>query len=214
MDHDLTPDLVLRAYASGIFPMSESQDDEDIFWVDPEQRGVIPLDGFHISRSLAKTIKSTSFTIRFNTDFVGVVEGCANRNVTWINGTIFSLYKDLHEMGFAHSVEVWENDTQLVGGAYGVAINGAFFGESMFSRRPNASKIALAFLVDRLLTSGFTLLDTQFITPHLATMGAVEIPRDMYREQLARALETPAAFDGEASAPSGQSVLQRNAQTS
>ncbi len=212
MDQDLTPELVLRAYASGIFPMSESQDDDDVFWVDPEMRGIIPLDRFHISRSLGKLIKADPYQVRFNTEFTGVVAGCADRDVTWINGTIFSLYKALFDMGFAHSVELWEGD-DLVGGAYGVAINGAFFGESMFSKRPNASKIALAHLVDRLRLGGFTLLDTQFITPHLATMGAIEIPRNQYHERLEIALNTEASLD-----PSlvfdGYSVVQRNAQTS
>lgn len=212
MDQELTPELVLHAYASGIFPMSESQDDDDVFWVDPEQRGVIPIDGFHISRSLAKLIKSAPYQVRFNTDFNAVVEGCADRDVTWINGTIFSLYRALFDMGFAHSVELWE-DKALIGGAYGVAINGAFFGESMFSRRPSASKIALAHLVDRLRLGGFTLLDTQFITPHLATMGAIEIPRDAYHERLEVALNTEASLDATL-AVDGYSVVQRNAQTS
>lgn len=212
MDQELTPELVLHAYASGIFPMSESQDDDDVFWVDPEQRGIIPLDGFHISRSLAKVIKAAPYTVRFNTDFVAVVEGCADRNVTWINGTIFALYKALFDMGFAHSVELWDGD-DLIGGAYGVAINGAFFGESMFSKRPNASKIALAYLVDRLRLGGFTLLDTQFITPHLATMGAIEIQRQHYHERLEIALDTEASLDA-GLVVDGYSVVQRNAQTS
>ena len=168
-DPELTPQLMLQAYAAGIFPMSESRDDPQVFWVDPNKRGVIPLDGFHISKSLRKQILTSPYEPRFNTDFSGVVAGCADREETWINDTIFAVYGALHTLKHAHSQEVYLND-QLVGGVYGVTIGSAFFGESMFSRAPNASKLALAYLVDRLRQTGFTLFDTQFLTPHLASM--------------------------------------------
>jgi leucyl/phenylalanyl-tRNA--protein transferase len=176
MTETLSPELLLRAYASGIFPMAESRDDVEIFWVEPQMRGIFPLDNFHISRSLSKAIRQKAYTIRTNTAFEAVVEACADREETWINPTIFSLYRDLHKMGHAHSIEVYENQT-LIGGVYGVTLGTAFFGESMFSRRTNGSKIALAYLIDRLQICGFTLFDTQFLTPHLASLGAVEIPR-------------------------------------
>ena len=169
----LTPELLLNAYASGVFPMSESRDDPEVFWVDPRFRGIIPIDGFHISRSLAKRMQRGGFRLSFDTAFVQVVEGCADRDETWISDTIFALYTALYEAGFAHSVEVWEGDT-LIGGSYGVALGGAYFGESMFSRRTDASKIALAWLIDRLRLDGFTLFDTQFLTPHLASLGGIE----------------------------------------
>ncbi|NCW69172.1 MAG: leucyl/phenylalanyl-tRNA--protein transferase, partial [Marivivens sp.] len=151
----LTPELLLNAYASGVFPMSESRDDPEVFWVDPRFRGIIPIDGFHISRSLAKRMQRGGFRVSFDTAFVQVVEGCADRDETWISDTIFALYTALYEAGFAHSVEVWEGDS-LIGGSYGVALGGAYFGESMFSRRTDASKIALAWLIDRLRLDGFT----------------------------------------------------------
>ncbi len=210
MDHTLTPEILLRAYASGIFPMAESREDPEIFWVDPEQRGVIPLNGFHISRSLAKRLRAGVFQIGADTDFAGVVKGCADRPETWINDEIFSLYSELHQMGFAHSIEVYQ-DGRLVGGVYGVALGGAFFGESMFSRRTDASKVALAYLVDRLAVGGFTLLDTQFLTDHLASLGAQEIPRSAYRKRLTKALTTKADFYRQEAIPSAQALLSRNA---
>ncbi len=193
--------------------MSESRDDPALFWVDPKMRGVLPLDGFRISRSLAKTMRRGTFEISFNTAFTEVVQGCADRDETWINDTIFDLYATLHAQGHAHSVEVWQ-DSMLVGGAYGVALGAAFFGESMFSHATDASKVALAYLVDRLRTGGFTLCDTQFITDHLASLGAIEISRAAYHTQLANALAHPASFGATAKAPSAQDVIQRNAQTS
>lgn len=210
MDHTLTPELLLRAYASGIFPMAESRDDPEIFWVDPEQRGVIPINGFHISRSLSKRLRAGTFQIGANTDFAGVVQGCADRKETWINDEIFALYSALHRMGYAHSIEVYHKDA-LVGGVYGVALGAAFFGESMFSRRTDASKVALAYLVDRLSIGGFTLLDTQFLTDHLASLGALEIPRSTYRRKLTKALNTHADFDRQDAIPSAQALLARNA---
>ena len=177
--------------------MADSRDDPRIFLLDPDERGVIPLDQFHISRSLAKAIKKAPFDIRINHDFLTTVALCAQsqpgRENTWINDGIISLYSQLHEIGHAHSVECYEGD-DLIGGLYGVSLGGAFFGESMFSRRTNASKIALAHLVERLKARGFVLLDTQFITDHLRTMGAVEISRDAYQERLAEALLVEASF--------------------
>lgn len=209
----LTPQLLLQAYASGVFPMSESRDDPEVFWVDPQQRGILPLDGFHISKSLAKRLRSTPFRISLNSDFAGVVRGCANRDETWINDTIFELYGALHDLGHAHSVEVWDGET-LVGGVYGVAIGAAFFGESMFSTQTDASKVALAYLIDHLRLTGFRLCDTQFITPHLASMGGIEIPRARYHDLLDQALNEPANFLETDIIPSAYDLIQRNAHTS
>jgi len=209
----ITPETLLLAYARGIFPMADSAASDEIFWVDPRRRGIIPLDGFHISRSLRRRILREPFAITLNRDFAGVVEGCAARPETWINGAIFDLYLSLHEMGHAHSLEVWEG-RELVGGVYGVALGGAFFGESMFSRRADASKIALAYLVDRLNLTGFTLFDTQFLTRHLASLGAVELPRALYHARLAKALERKADLAQPGIVQRAQDVIQRNAQTS
>lgn len=209
---DLTPELLLHGYSIGIFPMAEHRDDPEIFWVDPRRRGVFPLDGFHISRSLARAMRRTRFTITTNTAFNDVVTGCADRADTWINDEIFSLYAQLHTFGHAHALEVWEDD-MLVGGVYGVTLGRAFFGESMFSRRDNASKIALACLVDRLNRGGFTLFDTQFLTPHLASLGAQEITRAAYHARLEMALMKTADFTAPAAA-SAQDVVQRMTQMS
>lgn len=187
----LTPDLLLRGYMAGIFPMAEARDDDAVFWVDPRQRGVLPLDKVHVSRKLRRFMARSDWTLSLNRDFAGVVGGCAAREETWINEQIFEAYTDLHEMGFAHALEVWE-DATLIGGIYGVAIGAAFFGESMFSRRPNASKVALVALCRHLQRCGYTLFDTQFVTPHLDTMGAVEISRDRYRATLREALRQKA----------------------
>lgn len=190
-DVEITPELIIRAYRAGIFPMAEDAADEDLFWVSPEMRGIIPLDGFRLSASLRKAIRKSHFTIRVDTDFDAVIEGCAtvgqDRDATWINNTIRAVYGELFRRGVAHTVEVWDGP-DLVGGLYGLAIGGAFFGESMFHRRTNASKMAMAHLVDRLRAGGFVLLDTQFLTPHLASLGGVEIPREVYEERLAEAL--------------------------
>ena len=208
----LTPEIMLSAYAQGIFPMAESRDAGDLHWVDPRSRGVFPLSNFHISRSLARRIRQGAYRIRTNSDFSGVVRACAERPETWINDQLFGLYDALHQMGHAQSLEVWEDDT-LTGGVFGLTLGAAFFGESMFSRRTDASKIALAYLVDRLNVAGFTLFDTQFLTPHLASLGAVEIPRAAYRAQLADALRKAADFTAVA-VPAPQLVLQRSSQTS
>ena len=209
----LTAEIVLQAYAAGIFPMAETREDDQIFWVDPKRRGVLPLDRFHISRSLARRLRKAPFEISVDRDFAGVLEGCADRPETWINGWITEIYLDLFNQGFAHSLEVWEG-TRLVGGVYGVTLGGAFFGESMFSRRTDASKIALAYLVDRLRAGGFRLFDTQFLTTHLASLGAEEISRAEYHRRLRRAVAVDAAFEFQAETPSPQEVIQRSTQTS
>lgn len=189
----ITPELLLRAYSIGLFPMSDAADDPEIFWVEPEMRGILPLDAFHISKSLAKAVRKKPFDIRFDTAFDAVVEKCAeeaeDRPSTWINDTIKELYGALHRIGHAHSVEAWEGDA-LVGGLYGVSLGSAFFGESMFSRRTNASKICLVHLVERLKMRGFTLLDTQFTTEHLKTFGAIDVPKQDYLKLLDRAMDS------------------------
>lgn len=210
---DLTPQLLLHAYQAGIFPMAEARDDPDIFWVDPRRRGVFPLESFHISRSLAKAIRRSDWTITIDKDFEGVVAGCAEREETWINEEIATLYTGLFALGHAHSLEVWDNET-LVGGVYGVTYASAFFGESMFSRRTNASKIALAYLVTHLRTQGFTLFDTQFLTDHLASLGAVEISRAEYHRRLSDALNINAEFVTERLPSAQDVVVQRKTQTS
>nr|WP_295891681.1 leucyl/phenylalanyl-tRNA--protein transferase [uncultured Devosia sp.] len=190
-DIEITPELIVRAYRAGIFPMSEDAEDEDLFWVSPEMRGIIPLDGFRLSTSLRKAIRKSGFTVKVDTDFEAIIEGCATvgaeRDTTWINRTIRAVYGELFRRGVAHTVEVWDG-AELVGGLYGLAIGGAFFGESMFHRRTNASKMAMAHLVERLKAGGFVLLDTQFVTDHLASLGGIEIPREQYEERLAEAL--------------------------
>ncbi len=193
-DYSITPEILLRAYSIGLFPMAESADDPEIFWVEPELRGIIPLDQFHVSKSLAKSIRHKPFDIRYDTAFDLVLDKCAeaaeDRPSTWINQTIKDLYRALHRMGHAHSVEAWEGD-ELVGGLYGVSLGSAFFGESMFARRTNASKICLVHLVERLKERGFTLLDTQFTTEHLKTFGAIDVPKDQYGQLLEKAVAGP-----------------------
>lgn len=190
----ITPEMLLRAYSIGMFPMAESADDPEIFWVEPEMRGILPLDAFHISKSLAKTVRRAPFDIRFDHDFDAVMEACGeptpDRPTTWINETILGLYKALHRLGHAHSVEAWDG-SDLVGGLYGVSLGSAFFGESMFSRRTDASKICLVHLVERLRGRGFTLLDTQFTTEHLKTFGAIDVPKNDYAKLLAKAMQSP-----------------------
>lgn len=209
---ELTPELLLHGYSVGIFPMSEARDDPEIFWVDPRKRGIMPLDNFHISRSLRRAMQRSDWTITIDRDFEGVVDGCADRQDTWINTEIRTLYSALHQRSDAHSLEVWEGDV-LVGGVYGVVLGAAFFGESMFSRRTNASKVALACLVDRLRQGRFELFDTQFITDHLASLGAIEISRAQYQAKLANAKTRPASFTA-APNRSPQGVVQRMTQMS
>ncbi|CAO3418335.1 leucyl/phenylalanyl-tRNA--protein transferase [Azospirillum doebereinerae] len=193
----LSAPMLLRAYAAGIFPMAESAESKELHWFDPERRGILPLDGFHVARSLRKTVRRGVFELRFDSAFRHVIEACAETTVdrpkTWINDDIVRLYSELFEAGFAHSVECWR-EGRLVGGLYGVSIGGAYFGESMFSRETNASKVALVHLVARLRAAGFTLLDTQFVTEHLGHFGALEIPRAEYRRRLNRALELRTDF--------------------
>ena len=195
---EITPQILLRAYACGIFPMAESADDPTLFWVEPEMRGVIPLDGFRVSSRLARTVRSDAFTVTVNRAFNAVIAGCAapqaGREDTWINKRIRDLYTGLHHLGHCHSVEVWSGD-DLVGGLYGVSLGRAFFGESMFHRTRDASKVALVHLVARLMTGGFDLLDTQYVTEHLKSLGALEIPRRRYTALLDQAIAgEPADF--------------------
>lgn len=193
----LTPELLLRIYAAGIFPMAEDADDPALHWIDPEHRGILPLDGFHVSRSLQKTIRRGPFDVSTDTAFEATVAACAeprlDRPTTWINGEIRRLAGRLFEMGHAHSVECWHGGC-LVGGLYGISLGGAFFGESMFSRATDASKVALCHLVARLQRGGYALLDTQFLTEHLSQFGAIEIPRAEYHDRLAAALAMTAEF--------------------
>lgn len=194
---ELTPDLLLKAYACGLFPMAESSDSPDLYWVEPKMRGILPLDSVHVPRSLAKMIKRAPFDVRVDTAFRQVMALCAqstpDRRETWINADIVRLYGELHDMGSAHSIECWQGDA-LVGGLYGVRLGGAFFGESMFHRARDASKIALMYLVARLRVGGFVLLDTQFTTEHLRQFGVLDISRDDYQERLTVALPTEADF--------------------
>lgn len=193
----ITPQVLLKAYACGLFPMAESADDPTLYWIEPDQRGVIPLDGFHVPKSLHKTMKRAPFEVRVDTDFDGVISGCAEltaeRAETWINEPIRDLYGTLFKSGHCHTVECWQNG-MLVGGLYGIHLGGAFFGESMFSRVKDASKVALVHLVTRLRAGGFTLLDTQFVTDHLQRFGAVEVPRADYQDLLDTALAVAADF--------------------
>jgi leucyl/phenylalanyl-tRNA--protein transferase len=194
----LSPELLLRAYAIGIFPMAESRNAQEIHWIDPDRRGVLPLDGLHIPRRLRRRLRRGDFEVRCDTAFGQVIRACAlptpGRKETWINPTIERLYVGLYEMGFAHSVETWR-DGRLCGGLYGVTLGAAFFGESMFHRESDASKVALVHLAARLKKSGFQLLDTQFETPHLRQFGVVEVGREDYRQRLAKAVRTPVQLD-------------------
>ncbi len=193
----VTPEMLLRAYGLGIFPMAESRDDPRLFWVDPDTRGVIPLDAFHLSRRLARRVRSGVFERRIDSDFSSVIQACAEPRPghpeTWINDQIVALYAALFERGHVHTVECWR-EGRLVGGLYGVSLRGAFFGESMFSRATDASKVALVHLVDHLRNRGFRLLDVQFLTPHLETFGAIEVARADYQEMLRDALDVDARF--------------------
>jgi leucyl/phenylalanyl-tRNA---protein transferase len=196
-DFEITPEVLLKAYACGIFPMAESADDPSLFWVEPERRGILPLDRFHLPRRLARTVRAERFQVRVDTAFDQVMDACATpapgRRKTWINARIRRLYGELFGRGHCHSVEAWR-DGKLVGGLYGVKLKRAFFGESMFHRETDASKVCLVHLVARLKAGGFALLDAQFLTEHLATFGAVEIERPEYQRRLADALEGEADF--------------------
>jgi leucyl/phenylalanyl-tRNA--protein transferase len=194
---EITPQILLRAYSIGMFPMAEGADDPTLFWVDPDFRGVFPLDRMIVSKSLAKTIRSDRFEVRIDVDFDAVIDACAastkDRPNTWINQRIRKLYRDLFDFGFVHTIEVFSG-RERVGGLYGVKIGAAFFGESMFHRATDASKVALMHLAARLKAGGFQLLDTQFVTPHLATLGAIEVPRDAYHVMLDTAIGGSADF--------------------
>jgi leucyl/phenylalanyl-tRNA---protein transferase len=201
---EITPEVLLKAYACGIFPMAESAEDPALYWIEPEKRGIIPLDTFHVPARLARTVRSERFSIAVNRDFQGVLDGCAEpapgRTRTWINARIRSLYCKLYDIGHCHSVEAYE-DGKLVGGLYGVCLGRAFFGESMFHRARDASKVALVHLVARLKASGFALLDTQFVTSHLTTFGAIEVPQRHYHKLLEAALVGEADFAGFSGGP-------------
>ena len=197
---DLTPDFLLRAYSIGVFPMAEDRDASELFWVDPRMRGIIPLKHFHVPRRLKRTVRKKKFSVTFNKDFSGVIDGCAEitkgRTRTWINNHIIDLYTSLHFKGYGHSVESWQAG-ELVGGLYGISLRCVFFGESMFSRENDASKVALVHLAARLRASGFDFIDTQFITKHLSRFGAIEVPRKEYRVILASAMNTNASLNSE-----------------
>ena len=217
----LTPALLLRAYAAGVFPMAEGRDDPVIHWIDPQRRAIFPMEGFHTSRSLARHIRRIQPRVTVDSDFAGVVRACAHRPETWINDEIFAAYTALYDQGHAHSLEVWQ-DGALIGGIYGVVLGAAFFGESMFSAQVNGSKMALVYLMHRLRAGGFTLFDVQFLTDHLASLGAVELSRATYRKRLAEALPTRAQFAPQGYPPepdvdfvlSCSGTSQRNTQTS
>jgi leucyl/phenylalanyl-tRNA--protein transferase len=213
----ITPDILLKAYAAGIFPMSDGRDEPEIFWVDPESRGILPLDAFHLSRRLRRTVRREAFIIRFDSAFEQVMTACATpasgRWTTWINHEIQELFTVLHHRGFAHSVEAWVGD-ELVGGLYGIALGAAFFGESMFSRRSDASKVALVHLAARLTLGSFVLLDTQFITNHLRQFGAIEIARADYHSRLSVALTGSGDFSLSGRLLSSEVALQSITQTS
>ncbi|MDI4658698.1 leucyl/phenylalanyl-tRNA--protein transferase [Xanthobacter autotrophicus] len=214
---EITPDVLLKAYACGIFPMAESAEDPGLYWIEPEQRGIIPLDGFHISSRLARTVRSDKFEVRIDHDFDAVIDGCSEpqegREKTWINERIRKLYGELFLRGRCHTVEAWR-DGKLVGGLYGVRLGGAFFGESMFHRETDASKVALVHLVGRLIAGGFRLLDTQFVTSHLKTFGAIEVSRRHYHRLLDHALQGEADFYCWPRAVTGAEALQPISHTS
>ena len=207
---EITPQVLLKAYACGIFPMAESADDPGLYWIEPERRGILPLERFHVPRRLARTVRADLYEVRVDTDFAGVMEGCAapmpGRRKTWINERIRKLYGDLHAIGHGHSVEAWQ-DGRLVGGLYGVRLGRAFFGESMFSFARDASKVALVHLVARLVAGGFTLLDAQFVTDHLSQFGATEVSRRAYQARLDEALTGAGRFDALPTAATGAEAL-------
>ena len=207
---EITPQVLLKAYACGIFPMAESADDPGLFWIEPERRGILPLETFHVPRRLARTVRADLYEIRVDSDFAGVMEGCAapmpGRRKTWINDRIRKLYGDLHAIGHGHSIEAWQ-DGHLVGGLYGVRLGRAFFGESMFALARDASKVALVHLVARLVAGGFTLLDAQFVTDHLSQFGAVEVSRRAYQVRLDEALAGVGRFEALPADARGEDAL-------
>lgn len=194
---EITPQVLLKAYSCGIFPMAESAYDPALYWIEPQHRGILPLDQVHVSRRLRRTIRNSDFEVRVDTEFDGVIEGCAasrpGRRSTWINSRIRQLYRELFDLGHCHTVEVWDG-ARLIGGLYGVALGGAFFGESMFSVERDVSKVALVHLCGRLIAGGFVLLDTQFVTEHLRQFGTVEVDREEFQSRLEKALKVPTDF--------------------
>jgi leucyl/phenylalanyl-tRNA--protein transferase len=209
---EITPEVLLKAYACGIFPMAENADDPALYWIEPEKRGIIPFEGFHVPSRLARTVRSDRFSVHVNRDFDGVLDGCAEpqpgRSRTWINARIRTLYQKLYDIGHCHSIEAYENE-ELVGGLYGVCLGRAFFGESMFHRSTDASKVALVHLVARLKAGGFRLLDTQFVTDHLKTFGALEVTRRQYHKMLESALVGEADFAALSRSMTGVEALQQ-----
>lgn len=214
---EITPELLLQAYRIGVFPMGERRDDPKLYWLDPRLRAVLPLDGFHLSRRLARTVRSDHFEVSADRAFVDVVRACAEPRPghpeSWINEPIVELYSELHRRGHAHSVESWR-EGRLVGGLYGVSVGAAFFGESMFSRERDASKVALVHLVGRLVKGSFRLLDCQFMTEHLRSFGAIEIPREVFRERLADAVGSEAVFQRDLDGEDACSLVQASTRTS
>lgn len=214
---EITPDVLLKAYRIGVFPMGERRDDPKLHWLDPRLRAVLPLDGFHLPNRLARTVRSERFTVSADTSFVEVMRACAEPRPghpeSWINDPIIDLYSELHDRGHAHSIECRVDD-QLVGGLYGVSVGAVFFGESMFSRERDASKVALVHLVARLIQGGFRLLDCQFMTEHLRSFGAVEIPRAAFRELLTDAIDRPATFQRELDGAEPCAIVQASTRTS
>jgi leucyl/phenylalanyl-tRNA--protein transferase len=208
---EITPQVLMKAYSCGIFPMAESADDPALYWIEPQQRGVLPLDAIHVPRRLLRTVRTTPFRVTIDKDYDGVIDGCAaprpGRTSTWINKRIRALYRELFAQGNCHTVEVWNGD-KLVGGLYGVALKGAFFGESMFSTERDASKIALVHLVARLIHGGFKLLDTQFVTDHLRQFGTIELDRAEFQAELERALSADANFDLLPATVSGEEIAR------
>ncbi len=212
-DRSLTPELLLGAYAAGVFPMADSRDSSEVYWVDPRERGVLPLDGFHMSRSLARRMRKGKLRATLDVAFEEILDGCADRDDTWINRTIRDVVLTLAERGHAHAFGVWSGD-RLIGGMYGLTLGSAFFGESMFSRATDGSKLTLAWAVDHLRRTGFTLFDTQFLTPHLASLGAVEISRAQYHALLGIAVNRVADIQNIPLESDSQAVVQRMTQTS
>ena len=213
----ITPEILLEAYAAGIFPMAKSEDDPELFWVFPDHRGILPLNRFHVPKRLMRTIRAERFTIKIDTSFEQVIKACAaqrtDRPTTWINQPILDLYTQLYKMGHCHSIEAWY-DGELAGGLYGISLGSAFFGESMFTYKTDASKITLVYLVARLIHGNFNLLDTQFVTDHLKRFGTIEIVREDYLFRLAQALETQGDFYSLAVDAGADEVLQLISQTS
>lgn len=208
----LTAERLLFAYAQGVFPMAEAAGSTQLYWFDPPERGILPVGGLHMSRSMRRFLARSDWHATVNRDFAGVVAGCADRPETWINAPLMRLYAELHDIGHAHSLEVWQGE-RLIGGTYGVSLGGAFFAESMFSRRTNASKAALLWLSGHLHRCGFTLWDTQYPTPHLASLGGQAISRAAYRARLMQAVQLPVRF-AEAPLPEAQALSQEITQTS